>query len=102
MQEIWNESGLVAASRSRELSAKDLQSILQQGSVSFVVADVGKALRWVPEAACFDFWKSEVQSRLAPPNGPVNLDSFPGGYSYFVSEWSSKKTAPIILLEMVH
>jgi hypothetical protein len=102
LQSLWNDSGLVEASRCRDLSAIQLRELLRQGPVRFVVADVGTKPRWVPEAGCFDFWKSEVQAHLAEPDQEVHLERFPAGYCYFAAEWRGASGSPIVVLRRCH
>lgn len=89
------------ATRVGDIGADAVRDLLRTGSVRFVVADVGKPLRWVPEAECFYEWKKEIQSHVAEPEQPANLDQFPGEYAYFASQWDDG-ASPIILLSKVH
>lgn len=101
LQELWDDSGPVAARRSRNLSATELRDLLRSGPVRFVVADVGFKPRWVPQSDCFAFWKNKVQPRLADPAQRVVLDEMPGDNCYFASEWEAEG-APVVVLELCH
>lgn len=99
---LWNDAGEFAAACLRELSASDICDLLQKGRVHFLVANVGAKPRWIPESGCFDFWKREVKAHIAKPGEPVYLESFPGEYFYFASEWQVAGWSPIVVLEMYH
>ena len=103
LTELWNEAGVIAASWSRDLSLEGVRQLLQSGPVRFVVADVGHKLLWIPEAACFEFWKVDVRSRLPGADSVVKVDDFSGGWFYFAAEWSSlPDREPIVVLSKVH
>ena len=101
LAELWGDAGPVAADRRRGLSAADIRGLLRAGPVRFVVANVGAPLRWVPAAECFRFWKAEVRSRVAGPDG-ARLEDFPGGYCYFASEWAPAEGPPVVVLAVAH
>ena len=100
--EIWNESGVVPAQKVRELSSSEVVAMLRAGKVRFVVADLGQHLQWIPADDCYEFWKSEVKLRLAPPEAKIYLEDFPGEYCYFASEWKADADEPIVLLMKSH
>lgn len=89
LAELWNESGVVAAQRVRELGSSEIVSLLRAGKVRFVVADVGHHLQWIPLERCYEFWKSEVKLHLAQPEAYIYLEDFPGEYCYSASEWKA-------------
>ena len=89
------------AVRIRDINAQAVRELLRDGRVRFVVADVGTALRWIPEAECFDFWKREVQPHLADLEQRVRLEDFPGEYCYFASRWDDGGR-PVVLLSKSH
>lgn len=103
LQELWDDAGMIAASRTRSLSSQQLKRLLQAGPVQFVVADVGLKLRWIALDECYQFWKSDVQLRLPSEDSIPNVDVFPVGYCYFASEWQrSPVDHPIVALTKVH
>jgi hypothetical protein len=99
---LWDEEGVIDATRSRWLTADDIRALLRLGRVRFVVANVGLPLRWIPESECFQFWQEECRSHLADPEKPAPLEAFPGEYCYSPSEWLSSAGSPIVVLEMQH
>jgi hypothetical protein len=100
--QLWNDDGELAATRSRDLNREAIRELLARGSVQFVVADVGRGLRWIRPAERFEFWKNEVAGHLAD-GGRIDLDSFPSGLAYTASEWAgSPDGIPIVLLEAHH
>ena len=101
LRELWRDDGFSTRARGKVLTHDDVREFLTSGPVQFVLADVGRAPRWIPASECFDFWKGEVKSHLADGAG-VSLSEFPGEYCYFASLWEGKLTAPIVLLEKHH
>jgi hypothetical protein len=101
VDELWNSQGIVRAHRVRNLDETELTRHLQDGS-TFVVADLGQPLRWIRTEDRFEFWKSDVKSRLAAPNSPAYLNDYPGAYCYFASLWELSNSVPMIVLERHH
>lgn len=101
LAELWDDAGPVATTLAGDLTASDIREMLRSGPVRFVVANVGSPLRWVPANECFQFWKVEVQSRVARPDGTF-LDDSPGGYCYFASEWEPVEGPPVVVLAVAH
>ncbi len=101
LPELWDDAGPLAATPVRDLTAFDIRTLLQAGSVWFVVANIASPLRWVSVGECFRFWKAEVQSRVADPGG-ARLEDFPGEYCYFASEWAEEDGPPVVLPAVAH
>jgi hypothetical protein len=103
LEKLWRRDGTAVGSRLRMLNPDEVLAMLRQGSIEFVVADVGQGLRWVGPQDCFDFWKTEVKPHLAKINSQIMLDSFPDAYCYTASEWDKTEgVPPIVLLERYH
>jgi len=102
LEGLWDEKGPVTAKRGEPLAEEDLTELLRAPSAQFVVADVGASLLWVPVKDCFSFWKDEVRPHLAEPGSRAVLDSFPGNYCYFASEWDTDGASKIVVLEKRH
>ena len=102
LAELWNESGIVAATKVRELCSLEIAAMLRAGKVRFVVADLGHHLQWIPLGDCYEFWKSEVKRHLAQPEANIYLEDFPGEYCYLASEWKPDVGEPIVLLMKSH
>ena len=100
--ELWNSSGTLDADHLREVGETDILELLRDGS-SFVVAEVGKPLRWISKSDRFIFWKSEVRYRLVAPgaNG-FYLDDYPNHYCYSASLWQCAPSIKVIVLEKHH
>ena len=101
--ELWATTGPVNAVRGRSLGASEIRALLRRGSVRFVVADLGRSPRWLPEGDCVAFWKSDVKHRLVD----VGAESWqpgraPGEYCYVATEWTGVKGSPIVVLEAYH
>ena len=71
--------------------------LLRDGS-TFVVADVGHPLRWIPEQDRLSFWKAEVKDHLVPAKD----DDFILDACYVASVWHCIGVAPVIVLEKHH
>lgn len=102
LRELWDGSGVLSASRHRDIGAEKLRELIRLGPVRFVVADLGSPLRWIAPKDRFSFWKSEVRPHLAEPEQHVWLDSFPDSYCYFGSEWRDASDVPIVALVRSH
>ena len=103
LEQLWRGSESAVGTRRRALSADDIVRLLRQGTVEFVVADVGQKPRWIAPSDCYEFWKAEVKSHLATGESRIVLDNFPDAYCYFASEWGTTKSAsPIVVLERHH
>jgi hypothetical protein len=102
LEQLWNKDGDVAATRWRRLDRAAIRDLLGRGPVQFVVADVGRQLRWIPESERFRFWKADGTVHLADGER-VDLLTFPDGIAYTASEWTrSPDGVPIVLLETHH
>jgi kynurenine formamidase len=102
LQNLWTQENQIEAQRISYLTKDKLKELLKKGRVKFVVADVGQNLKWIDEAECFSFWKSEVEKHLADNINKIDLDIFPDNYAYIASEWTANKETPIVLLEKAH
>jgi hypothetical protein len=87
----------IVAKRSHD----EIRDKLREAPCEFVIADVGKALDWIPLDRCYAFWKTEVRRHLAPDPLRMPLSAFPGEYCYVACEWKTRENC-IILLERHH
>jgi hypothetical protein len=88
--------------RVRDVVSSNVKTLLSSAVVRFVIAEVGKPLRWIPAEERFRFWKSDVQPHIADEE-KKSLDVSPGGYIYFASEWRSDDCIEaFVLLEKHH
>jgi hypothetical protein len=102
LAELWNCDGPVGARRLGPIDEQDIVRLLRDEHASFVVADIGCQLTWVPPANRFTSWKGEVKARLAAPNATRPLDEYPNGYCYFATLWRLDDGRPVIVLEKHH
>ena len=103
LTQLWTVAGPVEASRRFAVGQAEVAGLLRGGPLRFVVADVGRPLRWVPEAECFPFWKAEVRERLVAADATSwRLEDYAGEYCYRASAWASAAGEWIVLLEMSH
>jgi hypothetical protein len=99
---LWDSAGTLEASKVRELTGGDIKDLLRMAPVAFVVADVGRPLRWVTGAAqCFGFWKTDAQPHLYERAKPY-LDNYPDGYFYTAYEWRLCDERSVVVLEKHH
>jgi len=102
LEELWDGKDILNAQRvSRGLNASEITEMIKAGA-TFVVADLGQQPRWIDPAHRFEFWKTEVKSRLAEPDKPAFLDRFSGEYCYLASKWQLADGLPLIVLERHH
>ena len=102
LEELWDEKEILDAQCvSKGVNASEITEMMQAGA-TFVVADLEVRPRWIDAAHRFEFWKTEVKSRLAEPDKPALLDRFPDEYCYFASKWQLADGRPLIVLERHH
>lgn len=88
--------------RVRDVVTDDVKTLLSSAVVRFVIADVGKPLRWISEEERFRFWKSDAQTHISDEE-KKNLNDSPEGYFYCASEWRSEAgSESFVLLEKHH
>lgn len=88
------------ATRVRSLSESDIQKLLDEGDVHFIVRDE-RDMRHIPPERTRDFWLSNVRGNvLAPGRLYVASASFVSGFYYIASEWLDSVDLPIVLLEI--
>jgi hypothetical protein len=101
LHELWDSKGTLNVSKKRDLGGNEIKGLLRQGSVRFVVANLGHSLKWIPLSSSYDFWKTEAKPRIVETE-TFYLADYPGEYCYYASEWSDDEPTPIVLLEMRH
>jgi hypothetical protein len=103
LEQLWRGSESAAGTRRRALTAGEIVRLLREGTVEFVVAEVGQKPRWISPTDCYEFWKAEVKPHLAAGESRIVLDDFPDAYCYIASEWGTAEAATsIIVLERYH
>ena len=106
LEELWNASGPVDATRGHMLSAEDVTALLRGGNVRFVIAELGAPPRWISLPELFELWKRELKPRLVSPAAATTgffLGDFPDQYAYVAIEWrQSGSEAPIVVFERHH
>jgi hypothetical protein len=102
LSELWDRNGrTLDLRREGDLSAPQIQQLLRQEAVQFVVADPGLALLWLNEKDSLQFWKEEVRGRVH--RSGTSLEDYPGEYCYQASLWrESEQAGPVVLLEKCH
>jgi hypothetical protein len=101
LNELWDDNGRVEAERVGPVGAERIKQLLRTGEASFVVADIGYALRWVSMQSAAAFWKGEAKDHLADGES-IYLGDFPGGYAYSATEWRCARGGTVFLLEAHH
>jgi len=102
LDEIWSGSRLISTIKLRDVGSKEIVDLLRAGDVRFIVADLGLPFEFIPNNETYDFWKTELRPHLADPEEQLSLDSFPGDYCYFASEWKSYDDKVIVLFSKSH
>ena len=101
LAELWNSEGLLDVRPDERVGAAEIELLLG-GDASFVVADVGKPLRWI-SVVDRSFWKTEVKSRLVARDADrFSLDDYPDSYCYVATTWTGASPVQIIVLEIHH
>jgi hypothetical protein len=102
LSHLWDKAGQLEAHRVRCVGKDEITELMRNGS-TFVVADVGQPLCWIPEQDRFTFWQAEVRSRLVPPEADrFRLEAYPNGYCYVASVWHCTGSKSVIVLEKHH
>jgi len=101
LRNLWTDDlKEIKAKRGRRLTTSDIQSMLQVGTVTFVVANLGTPLQWIQLDECFRFWKS-IKNNIADEE-EIFLDNYPDEFAYVATEWNEESGERIILLETHH
>ena len=102
LDELWDDSGVVAGSRGPYIGAERIRELLRNGPVQFVEAAYGE-LRWIPLEERFEFWKTHLRERVVETPERFSLDDYPGGFCYLISRWEvAARPYPVLLAEMCH
>src|SRR5258705_12385456 len=97
LTELWNDHGRVDAVRAGRVGEADIVRLLREAGSSFIVANPGMPLRWVPAHEGFEFWKTDVKRHLVASDAKgFRLEDFPGLYCYVATEWRPVRGAPVI------
>lgn len=102
LNEIWNTDKIFDAARGAYLTESDIRQALRNGSVKFVVANVGDKLEWIDAPNCYTFWKHDLKGHVVGLTDKKCLEDFAGEYAYAASIWSESIQESIILLEKWH
>lgn len=102
LRELWDDSGPLVARSSGYASLGQVRDIVSSSPVTFVLADAGMALVWIPARETFRFWKTQARFRIATPGEPIRLEDFPGQYAYLASIWELSDGKVVVALERQH
>lgn len=94
LDELTSDRG--PAVRIGELDRERIRDLLRTGAVRFVVANIGKPMRWIEAAATYEFWKTEALPHLADEES-ARLEEFPDEYCYFASQWRDEAGVIVVL-----
>lgn len=86
----------------RDLTTADVEDLVRQGRLRFVVADVGHPLQAIPLENCYDFWTRDAVRHICDRLEGCSLDDFADDYFYVASEWDDGSAAPLILMVKYH
>jgi hypothetical protein len=100
LPDLWNDRGRVQAARGARLGEADVARLISEVGATFVVAEVGRSLFWVPGHERFLFWKREAKGRVVKAEQEqAKPEDFPGAYCYLASEWKLESGGVLIVLE---
>ena len=102
LEELWTEEGIFPSKRERYLTTDDIRMLMKAQPVTFVVADIGKPLRWISAANIYPFYKNEVKEHVPIDPQSIDLESFEGEWAYLASLWNGWKQKSIVLFERYH
>ncbi|HEV3163208.1 MAG TPA: hypothetical protein VGZ22_04140 [Isosphaeraceae bacterium] len=100
LTELWDGAGKLRSIRVRDVGARDITDLLRIWSAHFLVAEVGRTLRWVSPSHRYSFWRAELRPHLVEPaHEMTRIADFPGHYCYLASEWHSEDGEILVVLE---
>jgi hypothetical protein len=100
LEELWNDDGVIAARRARDLDA--VRNALRLGTEA-AVANVGDPLRWLRGRELFDWWKAEAAPRLLDPEVAAwRLEQLPDQRGWLASEWTVLNGGSVLAFEALH
>lgn len=105
IEELWNENEVISARQIRDLDYEEIVELLKTSKISFVIADIGMPIKWIPIQENYDFWKKELKNRVTDPEKAkkgFRLEDYPGEYCYLVSEWKDNLRNTFLLLKKYH
>jgi len=85
----------------RQLQRGDVEQILQEGAVRFLIVCSNPWFRWLTRDECFPFWEDEGKVHFYQ-NDKIYLDDYECGYYYLASEWLVNGCERVIALKMCH
>jgi hypothetical protein len=99
---LWSQETELNYKRVSYLTKTDIKDLLKQGQLSFIIADVGQKLKWIPPDQCFNLWKADFEKHIVTDINKICLDNFPDNYAYIASIWKVDNSTPVVLLEKTH
>lgn len=101
LKQIWNYEGFIDLKRIKYINLIEIKELLNQYPVEFVIADIGKKLKWISIENCYDHWVNEIKKHIAYDYDIINIEEYPESYAFIASIWKNEKQS-IILLEKYH
>ena len=99
---LWADKEILDIKREKYLGQIDIQTLLKNGPVQFVIANLGDKLNWLSIQDCYTFYKANLRDHIINNADPIDLGSLKDNFGYLASLWTSMSDDPIILLEMFH
>src|SRR5215475_6332469 len=88
LTELWNDNGDLDASPIARVGKQEIVALLTACEISFVVADAGLPLGWIPNNELYSFWRNEVQSNVVEKDTTAfHLKDYPGEFCYIARPW---------------
>jgi hypothetical protein len=105
LTELWDAHGVLQVERRRVVGREQVADLLRNGRVSFVLANCGDPLKWIPPEDSYRFWKEEVKFHLVEPDvveRGLRHEDWPGEYCLVGTEWGEGDRKIVVLLETHH
>jgi hypothetical protein len=105
LTELWDAHGVLSLARGRSVGREQVADLLRSGRVTFVLANCGDPLTWVPPEDSHRFWKEEVKPHLVEPDvaqSGFRVEDWPGGHCFVGTEWGEGDRGAVVLLETHH
>jgi hypothetical protein len=99
---LWTDKEILDVKRETYLDQNNIQALLKNGPLQFVVANLGDKLAWTPVEDCYKLYKTIIKDHLIDPTHPIYLKGLKDEWGYLASLWAGDTMLTIILLEMFH
>ena len=64
LEKVWNKNKIISREKLKYLKCEDVKTLLKQGEVQLVLANIGFPLDWISIDKNFDFFKTELKNKI--------------------------------------